>query len=196
VKLKQANARVAMVSSEAPRVEDLIEKFKALVNTPWILRIDDDECPSRELVEWIMASGCDFDQESVSFPRRWLRFSSANKLEFAASASWDQKGEDRQFRLYCKDTVNYINDIHTPGFLMSGFVQAPSNAVIYHFDWIIRSKSERLAKVAKYDAQRSGMGSSFVKYYIPEDFTNWDYGGAIVDANVQVLARHLRRIAN
>lgn len=43
-------------SRKTSRVESLIANFKDLVDTPWILRVDDDECPSKEVLDWIRSN--------------------------------------------------------------------------------------------------------------------------------------------
>jgi len=134
----------------------------------------------------------------VAFPRRWLRFATArrwwrpfsrgNRLEFAASKSWNwkwsKKGQDRQFRFYRKDAVNYYPDVHTPDFKIKHAALAPGKAVLFHFDWLLRSKAERLAKVARY-------GPIFSVFYLPEDVQRWDYSGEIRDKEILDLARRL-----
>jgi hypothetical protein len=193
--ISSLGARHAMVTGKEPRIESLILSFKNIVTTPWILRIDDDECPSKMLVDWIRGRGCEFSEDVVAFSRKWLRFTSPTKLEYAASRSWDwdcsHGGEDRSFRLYRKDSVDYVTDIHTPGFRVTRALQAPSAACIYHFDWILRSKSERLAKMQQYEAQQRGAGD-FAKFYIHEEIKDWDYGGEIEDRKIVLLARQLR----
>jgi glycosyltransferase involved in cell wall biosynthesis len=194
--LSEIDARVALVSPEMPRVESMIEGFGRLVDTPWILRLDDDECPSAALIHWIRSRRCEFPDDVVAFARKWLRFTSPSRLEFAASARWDsassKNGEDRQFRLYRHDRVTYVTDIHTPGFVVDSATYAPPDACLYHFDWILRSKEERRRKMARYDRQRAGAGSATAHYYIPEDVRSWARSGAITDEEVVLLAERMR----
>lgn len=194
--LAEIGARTAAVSSEAPRVEALVVHFKDLVETPWILRVDDDECPSAELVAWIRQTRCRFLRNAVAIPRRWLRFMPNEALEYAGSTRWDwarsQNGEDRQFRLYRKNAVRYVSDIHTPGFRVRCARQAPVEAVLYHFDWILRSREERMAKMARYESQQAKAGESKAGYYLPEDVDHWNRTGAIADPRVVGLAKALR----
>jgi hypothetical protein len=204
--LTSLGARFTVVGTAIPRVEALVASFKDLVDTPWILRIDDDECPSRYMVEWLRAGSYRTMEPVVSFPRRWLRFASVRRwwppfgrcerLEFAARKAWDsatsQNGEDRQFRLYQKDAVAYTSRIHSPGFTIEAASSAPGEACLFHFDWVLRSKAERLAKMAHYDIQERGAGTQTAHFYLPEDVTQWDYTGEIHDQDVKRLAQAMR----
>ena len=184
-------ARHAFVIGGQPWVESLIVNLRGLVDTPWILRIDDDECPSKEAIAWIRSTRCEFVDNVVAFARKWLHFGSGNTLGYWASVDWDSTGEDRQFRLYRKDAVTYVADIHSPGFIVASAARAPSDACLYHFNWILRSKTERLAKIAHYQAQMCGDSSWMNKFYIWENVEQWDYEGEIVDDKVLLLARRM-----
>lgn len=194
--LQEVGARTISVASELRRVEALIVQLKDRVDTPWILRVDDDECPSAELIAWIRSRRIRWTHDVIAIVRRWLRFSAAGDLEFAASGSWDwrrsQNGEDRQFRLYQKDAVDYVTDIHTPGFKVKAATQAPMRALLYHFDWIVRSRRQRLEKTRAYDEQHDNSGESKAWFYLPEDIEHWDYSGFVRDGAVQTLARCMR----
>jgi hypothetical protein len=191
-------ARHDFVSGEQPWVESLIVHLKGLIDTRWIFRIDDDECPSSEAIAWIRWSRCEFEDNVVSFPRKWLHFSSEKTLIYSATADWDwsqsHNGEDRQFRLYRKDAVAYSPDIHTPGFIVESAARAPLPVCLYHFNWILYSKAERLAKIAHYQAQQFGDSSWMKKYYIWEDMDEWTSRGEIVDDKVLRLATRLARV--
>src|SRR5918996_379642 len=71
--LSHEGARWVMVASEHPRVESLIKSFQNIVSTPWILRVDDDECPSQSLMEWVRKQNGQLAEDAVSFCRKWLR---------------------------------------------------------------------------------------------------------------------------
>jgi hypothetical protein len=193
--LSRLGARTETIVADANHVEALLPLISEVVETPWILRIDDDECPSRNLIRWVRRGGF---SGQVGIRRLWLRFMPARRqwwwpsreskyLEFAARDGWNwelsRNGEDRQFRLYRKDKVRYYPAIHTAGFRLRKPMFAPRNCVIYHFDWILRTLSEREAKVANY--------GSHSDFYLPERIQDWEYRGTILDRSVRSLARQM-----
>jgi hypothetical protein len=175
-------------------VEPLIAKIATHVETSWILRIDDDECPSGELLEWVtQAIQRPFLKDKVvGFSRRWLQYDTWNELRYYSSSAW-YDSNDPQYRLYCKDAVQYRPEIHTPGFFTDSPTHAPSDCILYHFDWILRSKHERIEKMSRYDKIYEGAGTTFSNYYLPEDVKHWDYTGVVLDRRVHRLASRMRR---
>jgi hypothetical protein len=174
----------------------MIPKLRQVVETPWILRLDDDECASVELWQWLTIFAPPDGCKMISFPRRWVRFKSLLQLSYSASDRWNwaksKNGEDRQFRLYDKNTVAYRQDIHTPGYVIEAEAPAPDSCVIYHLDWILRSQSERRAKLSRYDAQLPGAGQEFASYYLPELTDTWDHEGVVTDKALRHLANKFR----
>lgn len=194
--LRASGADVKVVSFEPPRVEALVPQLADMTTDPWILRMDDDEIPSLEMVEWIAG---DFSHSCacVGFVRRYLRLVDDSAIpgrvtlsvQYIASASWGQNGEDRQYRLYRKDRVAYTTEIHTPGFTPREAIHAPVEAAIWHFEAFCRSREERLEKRRGYDKQRPGAGSGGTgRYELPEDLT-WDIVGTVEDEEAFRLAR-------
>jgi len=195
--LGKIGANTIPIVGDQDVVESFIFKLSDHVNTPWILRLDDDECPSRKLIEWV---GMKIDQLTgnvVSLPRKWIRFTAPGRLEFLGNRSWDWEdstdGEDRQYRLYRKDEVRYSTEIHTPGFEVDYAIESPSDAVIFHLDWIVRTRAERLAKMAQYDSVATDAGIKNARFYLPEDVIDWDYRGMVSDPDVLELADGIRR---
>jgi hypothetical protein len=157
--------RVMIAKGEYPRVESLLFTLIPRLRNPWILRFDDDELPSKELIDWVRLNLSSLEAPAVSFPRHWV---APDRLStgWVKSHGWDL---DRQFRLFASKRVKLIEEIHTPGFEAASTIAAPINACIYHFDWLVRDHDERLKKIQAYDGQREGAGSAFRKFYLPED---------------------------
>jgi hypothetical protein len=185
--LSRLGANVETITSDVDHLEPMLPLIRDVTKTPWILRIDDDELPSRSLLRWVQRGRF---SGQVAIRRVWLRFVSGwwrERLEYVACKSWDsassQNGEDRQFRLYQRDRVTYDPRIHTPGFHITKPQLAPRRAVLYHLHWILRSKAEREEKVA-----RCGSHGHF---YLLEHIGKWDYSGTVRDRLVRRLALSL-----
>jgi hypothetical protein len=181
--LSRLGAIIERLEADANHLEPMLPMIRDMAGTPWVLRIDDDECPSRSLLNWISHHR----KGEVGFRRLWLRFAPGwlgERLEYVATDAWNWKwspqGEDRQFRLYRGDLVCYHPSIHTPGFHLRKPRLAPRHAVLYHFDWILRSRAEREAKVARYGSHRH--------FYLPEEICTWDYSGTVLNKDVRRLA--------
>ena len=197
--LEDCKARRAFVTGKHRRVESLLAELHLHVNSEWILRVDDDECPSAEAMAWIRETRCDFAADTVSFPRKWLHCASNGQVLYRATRDWDSeyspRGEDRQFRLYRKDRVTYVDEIHTAGFVVTRALAAPPQACLYHFNWILRSKAERLARIAEYHTQRGGDSSWMNLFYIWEDVETWSSEGEVTEPNVVRLAHQIDAVA-
>lgn len=131
----------------------------------WILRVDDDEVPSRELIErlpWLTAQ----QVEQYWVPRRWL---------YPTPNSWLDElpwWPDPHNRLVRRNA-----DLHFSGVLHRGaepvmparFLEWP----IYHLECILKDRPSREAKVARIEAMRPGLtapggGPLNEVYYLPE----------------------------
>lgn len=195
--LRGFGAHVEQVTGPEPRVEALLPAISDCTTTAWLLRVDDDEVPSRNLVGWLRSFDPRSSKDVVGFARRWLRFVTETRLRYLASRKWDWRrsvdGEDRQFRLFRKDGVTFETGIHSPGIIADDADLAPPECCLFHFDWVLRSKPERLEKMRRYELQSEGAGSQFGKYYLPEDVGVWDFEQDVDDPRVQRLAARLRR---
>ncbi len=167
-------ARVLPATGRHARVESLLYGVVPRLRSRWLLRLDDDELPSHALLAWVAGNLRALPTSVAGFPRQWVRCLDAGgwATSFCAGASRAAGGtadEDRQHRLFRRDAVTLRDDLHTPGFDLPEVTEAPSDAVIYHFDWLVRCRDERLRKIAAYDRQSPGNGTRFAAYYLPED---------------------------
>lgn len=169
--LEREHVEYARVVPEFPRVEAIVRLIPKYTDIPWVLRLDDDEFPSRALIDWILDRLDGLDTNILGIPRRWVRMGKSGHCEFSNHPllKQDQDKMDIQWRLFRPDRVDYITDIHSPGFRASAALAAPDEAFLVHFDWIIRSRQARARKVADYDRQQSGAGSGFRDLYLWED---------------------------
>lgn len=126
-------------------VEGMIEGMSRAVPSAWALRVDDDELPSSDLLS--LCGGVPLTcRPVISFPRINCGLTRSGQLAYNA---YDR--EDRQFRLYRVNEVEYRSDIHTPGFAIRRSLQMVAPYFLLHFDWAIRSYENRKAKVERYN---------------------------------------------
>jgi hypothetical protein len=153
--LSAAKQNWMKVAATAPRVEAMLAAIVSQVNTPWVLRLDDDELPAPALLRW-----CDeaVDQDGAAvwgFPRLCVRWRPGRPtLDYSTFLTVGTAVDmDRQWRLFKPACVTMRGDVHTPGFESVNNARAPAEALILHFDWVLRSCSRRREKAAAYVAQ-------------------------------------------
>jgi glycosyltransferase involved in cell wall biosynthesis len=165
--------------AELPRVEALIRRIPARVDSRWIVRLDDDELPSRGLCDWIAARLGDLTCSVVGFQRRSLRLNSKGCCEYSRHPLIVSRLGvlDAQWRMFKANEMRYITDIHTPGFVVpKGSPIAPQKAYIAHFDWLVRGLSERRLQIEAYDRQVPNAGTRFRDVKAWEDSDETEHG--------------------
>jgi hypothetical protein len=171
-RLTARKARVMVASGQAPCVESLLFSVVPKLRSPWLLRFDDDEIPSAALIRWVAANLHGLAAPAAGFPRQWVRWEDgwvASHCANASAAAGGHAREDRQHRLFLRREVLLTDELHTPGFRLQDAAEAPSGAVIYHFDWLVRGHAARRHKVAAYEQQSPGAGQRYAAYYLPEE---------------------------
>jgi hypothetical protein len=68
--LASMKADYVLVSSRHSRVESIIAECVGLLSEKWVIRLDDDEIPSRQMAEWIDKNILSVESPSISFSRR------------------------------------------------------------------------------------------------------------------------------
>jgi glycosyltransferase involved in cell wall biosynthesis len=126
-------------------VESLIERISRSVATEWALRVDDDELPSRAVLEMCKHGMPETAHSIVSLPRMNCGLTQSGQF------AHNRRARDRQFRLYRVNDVQYITAIHTPGFIVQRSLQLAHPHFLLHFDWAVRNYEERKAKVDRYN---------------------------------------------
>jgi hypothetical protein len=153
----------------------MIEFGSKNAGADWVLRIDDDEFPSRRLVEWAGAEATKSFNQAWVVLRRTLFF---NDGAIYCSRSFGRRGfcyapalVGPHMRLHHVRRVRFVERVHTIGFeppRYFGF--APEDAVFAHFDCLLRSAEERAAKIRRYEAIEPGSSWRLGDEYLPELF--------------------------
>jgi hypothetical protein len=175
--LNEISARHVTVSKSAPGLPDSMTRAVRMhCKAKWILRLDDDELPNREMVSWITEFvKSDSDKWSVGFTRRQLILMNGELL-FAAGGpfkTWADGYHSIIWKLFRPDKVTFTDQIHTPGYINENWLLAPPQCHIMHFEWIVQTYEKRKAKMAQYEAIKPGAAfytMSLYEHYPREEY--------------------------
>jgi hypothetical protein len=142
----------------------------------WLLRVDDDEFPSRALLRWISSAGVRSLNQIWYISIRTL-FVCGAEIHYSrrpGSFSHPQTSAflQPQLRLFHARRIAYLNKVHSPGFRKPVYASfAPQNAFLIHCSCLLQTPSERWSKMQKYEAieERSTLG--LADEYLPEFFS-------------------------
>ncbi len=168
--LAEQGCDVVQVAAEHDRGEDVLWRGAAAAGaTEWLLRIDDDEMPSRALIDWITEIGLGRPEPAIYLSFRQAWYGGYSRLEgfyFNHSRPDFLLPQPRFFR---PSRIAFTAALHTPGIIVppdTGW--APDTAFCLHADWLVRSLDERLRKLQSYEAQLPGGGRDFAHFSLPE----------------------------
>ena len=187
-------ARFVTVASSVPRVEALMPAIVASASTRWILRLDDDELPSGELLRWL--NGLDLDSAVCIYglSRCQLMLDGQEHVKRSRFIAFGPCGDfDRQWRLFRKDQVAFDGRLHTPGIVIQNTARAPNAAMILHFDWIIRNHETRLKKFERYRLQCDASARKVRHVAIWEDIPlSWHRFEPVPSERLTAFARKIK----
>ena len=154
----------------------MIEFASANAGAEWALRMDDDEFPSRRLIEWARTvTTSSLNQAWVVFRRDlffkegviyWTRSVCRRGFLHAPDAV------GAHLRLHQTRRVRYEGKLHSDGFEPVGLLGiAPKDAVFAHFDCLLRPADERAAKLRRYESIDPGSSWKLGDEYLPELFS-------------------------
>ncbi len=154
--------------------EGVVAMTRDVVETEWAFFVHDDEVPSDALLARLGQSPpAATAAQSVAVPRRWAWYEPGKPLCYGRSEFWrdrcDVNGADHHWRLFRPRDVTFVSQMHTDGFLIDKWLRMPIDAYLVHFEWVIRGRGQRLAKLRRYDRARYGYGRFFANMYLPED---------------------------
>jgi hypothetical protein len=173
--LRRMNADLRVFTPGGDYVEaGMIEFAAATCGADWVLRFDDDEFPTRALLQWAAAATRSLNQVWAISRRELFRAESA--VYYSRSPGrFDSPFAPRllypQFRLFHRRRVVFSQRVHTPGFddpRYFGF--APGEVYFAHFNCLLRTPAERLSKIRKYESIEPLSTWRFGDDYLPELF--------------------------
>ena len=125
-------------------------------STKWILRVDDDEFPSRALLRWIASVGVKSLNQMWYISIRTL-FVCDGAIHYSRSLGHFAHPQAAAFlhphpRLFHADRVVYRQKVHTPGFEAPAYASfAPQDAFLVHCNCLLR---HRRSDGARYKSTR------------------------------------------
>jgi hypothetical protein len=157
--------RIVLVPYREPSDRPIAWLF-GLCGGDWIFNIDDDEVPSRALLEELPALARRSEISHAWIARRWLYPDTSTFLD---ETPWNQ---EYQLRFVRSDPLflHFSDEFHRP-VICDGpmrFVEAP----LWHLDTAVNSRERRLTKALAYEQARPGMRvgqfSHSTGFYVPE----------------------------
>ena len=158
----------------------MIQFGAAVAGKKWVLRLDDDEFPTKALIEWIEASGASSLNQAWQISRRELyvtdRHLGIEGIAYSRARNrypnpYQPEWIHPQPRFFNVDRVEYLEQVHTVGFQNPLFLDfAPQEAFFIHCNCLVRSPAQRLAKVMHYEEMLAGSTLKLGDEYLPELF--------------------------
>ena len=167
-------------------------------NADWLLRLDDDELPSRGLIDFIWGDGIKSKNQCWFVERRELYWE-GERIVFSRSPGKYPLPDYPQYlhpmaRLYHVDRVRFLEEVHTTGFQdlkLYGF--APCEAFMVHLNCLVHDFDLRLNKLLGYEQIKPGVSWGLADEYLPELFDADFHNSA--DAGLEEFGDVLERLA-
>lgn len=170
--LMRVGAEIRQVTPAHSRVEAMLQFVPEVIETDWVVRLDDDEFPSIELIDWLDRYLPGVDCPALALSRRELAFVEGQlrytRLEDYYFNPRDPTYLGPQWRAFMPKQVRFRDMIHTPGIDLQAWDAVPPHAYFVHLDFIVRTFNERIAKMRRYEMQAPGAGWAFAQFYLPE----------------------------
>jgi hypothetical protein len=168
----ETEAALASVASRLLRYpyEEPVDRPLAWIHAQctgdWVLTIDDDEVPSRALLDAVQELATARDVTHYWLPRRWLY---PTPDRYLAARPWQP---DYQPRLVLNDprVVSFPAETHVPVAAIgpSRYLETP----LYHLDALLNSRESREAKAERYERLHPGKRAAGrpmnEAFYVPE----------------------------
>lgn len=170
--LRELGANILPVAPKHDRVEVMLELARDACGDEWVIRFDDDELPSSRLIAWLNRHIGSVQEACLAMSRRDVLMHDGrlcfSRMELYYFHPRLPTYLDPQWRGFVPSQVKFTGKIHTPGFEFPSYTDAPETAYFVHFDWMLRSRAERMEKLRRYERQSPGGGWGFAQYYLPE----------------------------
>jgi len=142
----------------------------------WLLRLDDDEFPTRALMQWTEIVGAKSLNQAWQVSRRELFRDESGTIVYSRAPTRCPSPYRPEFlhpqpRFFHADRVRWLEQVHTVGYenpLFFDFV--PEQAFIIHCNCLLRTPAERLDKILRYEAILPGSALKLADEYLPEIF--------------------------
>lgn len=149
-----------VVYGEGPSLEPVLDEALSLCHGDYVLRLDDDERCSVEMIRWLAMFGYE-ESDHWSFPRRHMW---PDADHFIVE---DRLYPDYQTRLSVRAKAGGRHVLHAGSPFGPGMIASVS---IEHFKFLVRSYAQRLELARRYDSFHNGLGTgAMLPFNLPED---------------------------
>ena len=175
--LKDNNVKTIFIDSDQiPNGESIMPYLSRSIYEDYVFRLDDDEFPARELIDWVNSipdSKFAFvtswwipryevallDGQLWSCHPKWMRTK-------VGSAIYENLHGGRFYRH--KDVVYDEVGPHHGNFVSDYVSHAPPTALLIHLDYLVRTMEERLNKIRSTEKRFKDAGWPFANHMLPE----------------------------
>ena len=175
--LKDNNVRTIFIDSDQiPNGESIMPFLSKSIEEDYIFRLDDDEFPTRELIDWANT----IPESKYAFVTSWWipRYEVAlidGKLR-SCHPKWLRTKVGPAIvenlhggRFYRHKDVSYDPVGPHHGNFISDYVShAPPEAMLIHLDYLVRTMEERLSKIRSTEKRFPNAGWPFANHMLPE----------------------------
>ena len=175
--LKENNVSAIFIDSDQiPSGESIMPYLSKSIQETYVFRLDDDEFPARELIEWVNSipdSGYAFIT-SWWIPRYEVAFldgklQSCHPKWFRTKVGASEYHNLHGGRFYRHRDVTYGKVGPHHGNFISDYVShAPPDALLIHLDYLVRTMEERLNKIRSTEKKFKDAGWPFANHTLPE----------------------------
>jgi hypothetical protein len=144
-------------------------------NADWIFRLDDDELPSRELINFVWKKGVKSKNQCWFIERRELYWEKGRVVFSRSPGKYPLPDYPYclhpMARLFHVDRVEYLEEVHTTGFReLKLYDFSPPEAFFVHLNCLVHNFDMRLNKVLDYERIKPGVTWELADEYLPELF--------------------------
>lgn len=156
-------------------VTELVEAgFRVAKNARWVLRLDDDEFPTRAMLGFVAEKARESADCTYSFSREWVVMRKGRPTFYRIPRFYCGNDHyDLQHRMILNEGLAFDHQIHTVGIdHVRPLIGAPPTCFVAHFDCLLKSADQQLAKVRRYETIEEGSAWRYADLYLPHLFTS------------------------
>ncbi len=175
--LKENNVNTIFIdSNQIPNGESIMPFLSKSIREDYIFRLDDDEFPARELIDWVNSIP---DSKFAFVTSWWIPRYEVAMLDgqlWSCHPKWMRTKVGSAFhenlhggRFYRHRDVIYDEVGPHHGNFISDYVShAPAEALLIHLDYLVRTMEERLNKIRSTEKRFKDAGWPFANHMLPE----------------------------
>ena len=154
-------------------VTELIEAACKLADARWVVRLDDDEFPTKCTVDYFSETSKSRTAITHAFSRRWVMLHEGRPTFYYIDRyKTGDEHYDLQKRMFLNSNLEFDHQIHTVGIIHKNeIVLAPPDCFIVHFDALIKSRHEQMLKIRRYENLENSSAWFYSDLYLPSIYS-------------------------